>query len=161
MTGYLSCPPNKTAVSTAIAHGRTAIAPPALGPERKCLRNRSHHTKVVLGYFRPLRLEISEPTQGAHAWKEAVLTAARNNELRQTFESHSDWPPGHIECSVAIARAGNWIRPRSSSEESTIVHPLGLHELELSAQMGANESEHQSTVHAVVFEDALRQLGTI
>src|SRR5215469_7308205 len=108
-----------------------------------------------------LGLKISEPAQGTQAWKEAILTTARNHELRQAFESHSDWPSRDVECSIAIARAGNWIRPRGSPEESTIVHPLGLHKLELPAQIGSNKREHQSTVHAVVFKDALRHVGSI
>ena len=35
------------------------------------------------------RLEISEPPQGAEAWKKAIFSATCNYEPRQTLEPHS------------------------------------------------------------------------
>ena len=53
------------------------------------------------------RLEVSEPPQGAEAWKKAIFSAPCDYEPRQAFQSHSQWPSWHIEGSEAVASARN------------------------------------------------------
>ena len=46
---------------------------------------------------------------------------------------------------------------RSAAKESAIVHPLGLNELELTAEIRADESEHQPSLGTVILQNAVGQ----
>ena len=65
------------------------------------------------------------------------------------------WTLGYIKDSGSFLSPRHRIFSGSSSEKRAIVHPLGLDELELSAQMGSNKREHQSPLYSVIFQNAL------
>jgi hypothetical protein len=58
-------------------------------------------------------------------------------------------------------RARNGVFTDCPSKERTVIHPLGLNELKLPAQIGSDEREHQSPIHAIIVQDTVRQLGTV
>jgi len=59
------------------------------------------------------------------------------------------------------------MRPRNGvftdcpSKERTVIHPLGLNELKLPAQIGSDGREHKSPVHAIIVQDTVGQLRTV
>jgi len=106
-----------------------------------------------------LRLQISQPAQGAEAGEEAVLTTTCDHELRQALKWLSDWPLRYIESPGTVDGPSNRIFLRRSTEERTIVHPLGLNKFELTAEVCADKRKHDSAIYSVIFQDAFKQDG--
>jgi hypothetical protein len=100
-----------------------------------------------------LRPGVGKPAQRPDAGQETVFTAACDHESGQAFYLEPQGFPWHSEGSSTIVRTGHGIFFQIPSEKSAAVHLLGLDELELAAEIGANESEHQSPVQGVVFHD--------
>src|SRR4051794_18291495 len=65
------------------------------------------------------------------------------------------------EAASLVIRPHEGVLLRRGADEDAVVEPLGLDELELSAQVGSREHEDDSPVDVVVFEYALGQHRSI
>src|SRR4051812_6031390 len=95
-------------------------------------------------------LGIREPAQRAKARHEGVLAPARDHEPRQPREPPPNRASRHDELTAAICRAGDGIPGVVSTEEDAAVDPLRLYELELPAEVCAQEREHQPAILSVI-----------
>src|SRR5437660_1375370 len=103
------------------------------------------------------RLEFGQPAQCTQPGQEAVLAASCDHKSRQALQPPAQWSLRDVKSAVSLMRARNGVSTSCPSEERTVIHPLGLNELELPAQMGSDEREHQAPVLAVIFQDPVRQ----
>ncbi|MFF4671956.1 hypothetical protein ACFY1C_19175 [Streptomyces sp. NPDC001279] len=109
----------------------------------RALRTAAMPPMVVRRTGGPVVPQIAEPAQGAQARQEAVLAAAGDDEPRQRGQAPAHRPPGNGEAAAAVVRPGDGVFGIARAEEHTVVHPLGLDELELPPQVGPDEREHQ------------------
>src|SRR5947209_5957343 len=108
-----------------------------------------------------LRPESRQPAQSTQTRQKTVLAASGHDEPGQSMHARPKRAPGYVKRFTAVDRSGNRIFPRAAAEKVAAVHPLGLNELELSAQMSSDEREHQTTIHAVIFQDAIRKWSAV
>src|SRR4029434_6955269 len=99
-----------------------------------------------------LRLKIREPLQYAQSRHEAVFAAARDYEVRDALKASSHWLARQRE--IDVARANDWIFVISGAKKDSIVYPLRLHKLKLPSKVCSNKSKHQTSVGAIVVENA-------
>ena len=79
--------------------------------------------------------------------------------MRARLSGAPDRPLGDGELVATIVRADQRVLFIGSAEEYALVHPLGLHELELALQVRHGGDEDDSAVGAVVFKTPLGSIG--
>src|SRR5512144_2086765 len=101
--------------------------------------------------------QLGEPAQGAQARKEAIFATASDNEARQVLQAAPDGLLRDGDAARSVVMPGHRVFFAGEPDEIAVVDPLGLDELELPVQVGADEDPDQAPVGTIVFEHALRQ----
>src|SRR5215211_5789535 len=106
-------------------------------------------------------LQLRQPAQRSQPRREAILAAAGDDERRQALQAAPDWPLRDGERAGPVVRPGERVLLGRRADEDAVVDPLGLDELELALEMRTDEHEDDSSVDAVVLQDAFGQHGTV
>src|SRR5512142_29319 len=104
-----------------------------------------------------LFFQLGEPAQGAQTRQEAIFATPSDNEARQVLQAAPDGLLRDGDAARSVVMPGHRVFFAGEPDEITIVDPLGLDELELPVQVGADEDPDEAPVGAIVFEHALRQ----
>ena len=112
------------------------------------------------GQTRTSRVEVGQPAQGPQSGCKEIFTAARDNKLRQISQAATDRLCRDRELTGLASLPGYWVAFALRAEEAAVIHPLGLHELELPTQIRSGEDERQSPIDTVIFQDSRRKQRT-
>src|SRR5215217_7300701 len=102
-------------------------------------------------------LQLGKPAQRSQARHIAVLAAAGDDERRQARQTAPDWPLRDGEHAGSVVRPGQRVLLGRRADKDAVVDPLGLDELELALEVRTDEHEDDSSVDAVVLQDAFGQ----
>src|SRR3954447_2031542 len=100
-------------------------------------------------------VQLRDPAQRSQARREAVLASPGHHERRQVLQPAADRSLRNREDGRVMVRADEGIGLERRTDEDAVVEPLGLHELELTFEVGTGEHEHDPAVDTVVLDDAV------
>jgi len=116
-------------------------------------------------YATLLCFKVGEPAQGSQSWHEAIFTASRNDKPQDALKAFANRPPWNCKAATLVAtlvvRPGDGILIAARPKKDSVIYPLRLDELELPAEVSADESEHQAPIGAVVLQDSFRERRAI
>jgi hypothetical protein len=108
-----------------------------------------------------LCLKVGEPAQGSQSGHETIFTAPRDDKPRDALNAFANRPPWNCKAAALVVRPGDGILIAASPKEDAIIYPLRLDELELPAEVSADEREHQPPIGAVILQDSFREQRSV
>jgi len=100
--------------------------------------------------------QVPEPLQRPQSRHKAVFATPGDHESGKPLQSPAKRPLRNIEGANSVGRTAHGVLT-TPAKKRAIVHPFRLHKLKLTAEMSADEREHQPTVNVIILKNSFGQ----